>query len=174
MDGPKPNPQEYKDETGHDLEIQTDKPLWKIVECTYAGCGVDLIVNVFYAPHKAKCAAHGTKSNTAVAASRLTFTSDTNGVVSNGALAKLLCPICQTPLTLFAIEQESGWLRFRCVDGFGKKGSEIEGKVFCRTSISIKPNWGSLEFMNIPSEFKKLVEDFNLDQKMKYLETVGF
>lgn len=179
MNGPKPTAEEHREETGRNLEVQTDKDLWKIVPCTYAGCNVDLVVNVFYAPHKGKCNEHGDRKTSAVVASHLTFATSDAEVKPNGALAKLECPICQNPLVLLKIEEDTGWLTFGCTDGYGLTAKQVREKAeaggkFCGTSITIRPHWSAMEFKTIPSRLTELVKEFNIDQKMRYFDKVGY
>lgn len=158
-------------ETGRKLEIQTDKVKYKIVPCTIAGCNTDLVVNVFYAPYKGKCAEHGDKKPTAIATGHLVMQSS-EGAVPNGALAKLLCPLCQNPLMIVNITEDGGFITFRCTDGAGLSLKEVlrtldSGKTFCNTSIQVRPNWGALEMTNIPPKWKELIEDLNIGARME-------
>lgn len=178
MEGPKPNPETHSEDTGRDLEYQTDKGKWKIVPCNYAGCNCDLVVNVFYAPHKAKCSMHGDRTNKAVVASHLTFATSDAEVKPNGSLANMLCPICQNPLVVIAVE-EMGWITFGCTDGFGLdwktcRARVAEGTKFCGTSVTVRPNWSAMEFKKHPSELVDFLEEVNVNQKCKYFDKVGY
>lgn len=174
MNGPYPTPEDHSDETGRRLEVQTDKKQWKIVPCTYEGCDVDLVVNVFYAPHKGKCAEHGTKSPKAIATSRLVV----GGVDAepNGALAKLLCPICGLPLLIVNMSNDAGFITFRCADGSFSDMKELHdrqrkgGKLACGTSVQIRPNWASMEINGIPTRFSEMAREFNIQQQLAYFD----
>lgn len=161
--------------TGRRLEIQTDKEKHKIVPCTHAGCDTDLLVNVFYAPHKGKCQAHSTNKPTAIATSKLVHQSS-EGATPNGALAKLLCPLCQNPMTIIQIHEDGGFITFGCTDGFTPFAVEANkmadsGKQFCGTSVQVRPRWRAMEFTKIPLEWQGLVEDFNIRARMVYFDS---
>lgn len=188
MEGSKPTPEQYLAEYGNPLEIQTDKDAWKIIPCTYEGCDVHLIVNTFYAPHKGKCASHGTKSSSAISSSRLT--ADNGTAQPNGALAKLLCPLCGKPMMLKSIN-EIGHMTFVCIDGIEMTPKEYYAKMnaaaerneqffTCNAAIIIKPRWAGLEmnqgyvWPQMPSTLKDMMDEFNLNQRMNYFEHIGF
>ena len=178
MEGAKPTPEQHLADTGRKLETQTDKDKWKVIGCTFAGCETDLVVNVFYAPYKGKCSEHGDRTNKAVVASHLTFQTSTEDAKPNGALAQLLCPICNNPLTIINIS-ETGWITFGCTDGAGLTMAQVREKVdagtkFCGTSIVVRPHWAAMEFKQVPSPLVELVHEFNVDQKVKYFDKAGY
>lgn len=165
----------HKANTGRDLEVQTDKEKYKIVPCTNAGCNVDLVVNVFYAPYKGKCNAHGDKKPSQIAASHLVHQSG-EGATPNGSLAKLQCPLCQSPLMIVKIN-DAGWLTFRCTDGthltlkdVAKMHNDGTTSPFCGAAIEVRPHWGALEMSEIPDKWKDLVEMFNIGARMEYFD----
>jgi hypothetical protein len=170
MNGPYPTPEEHSDEhDGRGLEIQTDKPLWKIVPCTYEGCDMDLVVNVFYAPYKGKCNRHSGKSPKAIATSRLVH--DSGNAEPNGALAKLLCPLCGLPLKIKAVDENVGWILLVCSDGMFSTTKDVaQGKRHCQTSVRIKPDWKSMEMTNFPTRFREFITEFNIQQDLAYFD----
>lgn len=175
---PHPTPEAHKAATSRELEIQTDKAAFKIVPCTHAGCNTDLVVNTFYAPAKGKCSAHNGKTKTAIAVSHLVH--DSPSATPNGALAKLLCPMCSMPMAIVKVAENGSSITFVCQDGVGVKWNEIEkaeterlrerGTSFCGCSVTVKPTWRAMEMRNIPTEFAKVVAEFNLDAKMRYFD----
>lgn len=178
MEGAKPTPEQHLADTGRKLETQTDKDKWKVIGCTFAGCETDLVVNVFYAPYKGKCSEHGDRTNQAVVSSRLTFQTGAEDVKPNGALAQLLCPICNNPLTIRNIT-EMGWITFGCTDGAGLDWKTVRERVnagtkFCGTSITVRPHWAAMEFKGVPSPLVELVKEFNIDQQVKYFDKMGY
>lgn len=170
--------EEHLANTGRKLEIQTEKLKTKIVPCTYAGCGVDLVVNVFYAPYKGKCQEHGGQKTSAIVSSHLTHVGNPESAKENGALGKLLCPICGNHLVIVRIEETSGWITFRCTDGSGLNSDQVrveieKGRQFCGTSIQIRPKWAAMEFRNYPTAMAELIKEFNVDQMVKHFDAIG-
>lgn len=171
-------PEAHRAATGRNLEIQTDKELYKIVPCTHAGCDTDLIVNTFYAPAKGKCSNHDGKTKTAIATSHLVH--ETPDARPNGALAKLLCPMCTMPMRIVNIAEDGRSITFNCSDGAGLKSRELDearsrrlmdqGGEFCGTSVTVKPRQAWLDNRKVPTDLVKLVQDFNLDAKLRYFD----
>jgi hypothetical protein len=165
-----PSTDEHRAKTGRGLEVQTDKEKFKIVPCTYAGCDVDLIVNTFYAPAKGKCEMHNGSSRTAVAVSHLTHVNPNVEAKENGALAKLLCPMCEMPLLLQSVAEDGGFMTFRCAEGTATKVKDMATARRCGTSVQVRPNFAAMEMRSIPTKFAELVAEFNLDQKIAYFD----
>lgn len=168
------NPEVHLSETGRRLELQTDKERTKIIPCTHAGCDTDVEVTTFYAPYKAKCAAHGEKKASAIATSHLIHQSS-EGAVPNGSLANLECPLCKNTMTIVQVHDDGGFITFRCTDGFGYPLKEVirrseSGPRFCGTSVQVRPHWGAMEMTSIPPKWAQLVEDFNINAKMEYFD----
>lgn len=167
--GPYPTQEDWSNEhDGRMLETQTDKEMWKVVPCTYEGCDVDLVVNTFYAPYKGKCERHSGKAPRAIAVSKLTVGGEE--APANGALAKLLCPICQLPMTIKNVSEDGGRITFVCTDGMFSTMKDVGKRKHCMTSVSVKPDYKAMEMTEIPNRFTEVVSNFNIDSKLAYFE----
>jgi hypothetical protein len=175
--GPHWDPTDYYEATARRLEIQTDKQAWKIIPCTHGGCDTDLLVNTFYSPAKGKCATHGSSKPSAIATSKLVHSDSPDTVTPNGSLAKLLCPICENPLTIYAIDDKMGWITFHCTSGshFSTRDVSLrhdreDSAVACGTSITVRPNGAWIDMRHVANPFRALVEHFNAEQKVAYFD----
>lgn len=164
-----PDPQDWMDGSGRVLEIQTDKPVCKVVPCTNADCSTDLVVNRFYAPAKARCSLHGGQKTKEIAATHLVHNDGSAPV--NGALANLRCPMCGLPMVVISINS-IGHVTFKCTDPTMIESEGKASRKYCMTSVSVNPRWGPLEIRSIPTQFQDLVEQFNLGQKMQYFDEI--
>lgn len=146
-------------------ELQTDKKETKECPCTYPGCDVTCIVNLFYAPYKARCSAHKGKTSQAMraaaATTQITTAVEEKDIVPNGALAMLLCPLCHSALTLEQITNQAGFMTFVC----SKPGR-------CGTVVTVKLNFAWAVVKAIPDAWKPFAEAFNslIKAKAKELE----
>lgn len=136
------------------IEVQTDKKATKTIPCTYPGCEVKLVVNTFYAPAKGKCSQHKGRSDIAnakmVAAGRMIEQDvDAPPPPPNGALANMLCPVCEKPLTIQTLEDSLGYVVFGCSDSR------------CLCSVKIKPRWSHVPIGRISTIFAGLVKQIN-------------
>lgn len=166
-----PDPQDWLDGSGRRLESQTDKEKFKIVPCTAEGCDVDIVVNTFYAPAKAKCSEHSGNTASGIAATRLVH--DSGDAKPNGAIAKLLCPFCENPLEIISIAPNGSQITYRCLGGTKGKSLELLGAEpgpYCGASIIVRPNFGALEMKHYPTELAAQIEEFNLTARVRYFD----
>jgi hypothetical protein len=167
--GSPPDESEYFENMERQLEVQTNKQEWKVVPCTHPECDTDLVVNTFYAPAKARCSQHGTAKAAAVAVGVRAAAAQESGV-PNASLGKLLCPVCQNPLTIYQIDDTSGFITFHCTDGSHFSARDAEGSHYCGTSVTVRIGGAWVDMRRIPTKFAQLVEDFNVGQKVEYFD----
>jgi hypothetical protein len=146
-------------------EVQTDKADRKLVPCTYPDCNVDIWVNAFYAPAKARCETNHHKGKStpsiraAAAVTAVTTEAGTKDVVPNGALALLLCPICHSEMTLDQIMGNAGEMTFVC----SKPGR-------CGTVVNVKLSWAWCVVKAVPEKWKPFVDAYNTIVRAKAKE----
>jgi hypothetical protein len=157
-------------------EVQTDKAKTKIVECTELGCGQKLVVNVFYAPHRARCSRH--RDTQVVVAPEKVRSAEVAVAVGiptqvmaklakppepNHSLEELCCPFGHGAMTIRLIHPSMGFITFKCGH--------------CLTAVEIMPGWAALLMNVIPMELRPIVKQFNLEMKergAKYVESESY
>lgn len=145
-------------------ELQTDKKDTKECQCTFPGCDTICIVNMFYAPYKARCAEHKGKTNRSVLAATVTQSAavEERDVAPNGALAKLLCPLCHSQMTIDQATSRGSFIHFVC----SRPGA-------CGTTVEIKLNWAWAVVNSVPEVWKPFVEHFNQNIRQYYKDLKG-
>lgn len=140
-------------------EIQTTKKDTKECQCTFPECNVICVVNVFYAPYKARCSAHKGKTHRDVLSATVTTATavQAKDAIPNGALANLLCPICHSMLTIDQATSKGQFITFVCA----KPGQ-------CGTVVTVQLNWAWAVVKVIPDAWKPLVEFHNQHVKQYY------
>lgn len=137
------------------VERQTDKTVTKTIPCTYPDCDTQLIVNTFYAPAKGRCSEHKGKPTESIRLLAREGGNNNGGneavanAAPNGALANLLCPICQHPLQIIRFPGMFGYIDFGCASGT------------CGTAVSIKLRWSPTLIKSVSPEIAQMVEMYN-------------
>lgn len=141
-------------------EVQTTKKDTKECQCTFPDCNVICVVNLFYAPYKARCSSHKGKTSRDILAKNVTtaiaITAEKDAI-PNGALALLLCPICHSKMTINQATSKGTFITFVCA----KQGQ-------CGTVIEVKLNWAWGVVNSIPDQWKPLFDAHNQIVKEYY------
>ncbi len=125
----------------------TDKKETKLLPCSFAGCGIPLLVNKFESKARARCPDH--QGRTSPAYNPGSAESQHAGAPEfNRALSRLACPFCEAELVLIRSD-DIGKMVFKC------KTPD------CATFIEIIPQFGPCIIPRAPKDLLPLIEEFN-------------
>lgn len=133
-------------------ELQTDKKDTKECQCTFPGCETICIVNLFYAPYKARCSEHKGKTDKSILATKIATSAivEEKDIKPNGTLAHMLCPICHSRMTIDQLTSKGSFITFVCAKA---------GK--CGTVVQIQLDWAWAVVNAIPEQWKPFVDEYN-------------